>query len=259
MIEALWIGIPLVIGIVMFTGATIVFFRLYDAPGDAYTVEVVGKQWMFYLQHPEGKREISELHVPVGRPVRLEMISQDVIHSFYVPAFRIKQDLLPGRKSSLWFNPTRVGVYHLFCAEYCGTKHSQMGGTIYVMEPADYEKWLDVGSVPTLAKQGEALFQTHHCGGCHGGSQAVKAPPLEGVYGTQVPIMRPDKSTYFVTADDRYIRDSILLPKKEVVAGYEPLMPSFQGVLQEEDILKITAYLKSIGSGSGAKMKETKR
>jgi cytochrome c oxidase subunit 2 len=252
-IEAVWIGFPLLIAIGMFTWAAVVYHRLYDPPPDAYVVDVVGKQWMFYVQHPEGKREINQLHVPIGRPVRLRMISQDVIHSFYVPAFRIKQDLLPGRYTSLWFEPTRIGEYHLFCAEYCGSDHSKMGGMVSVLEPSAYERWLERGSSGiSLAKEGEALFQKHHCGGCHGGSQAVRAPMLQGVYGSQVPIMGRDKEVSFVTADDRYIRDSILLPKRDVVAGYEPLMPSYQGQLSEEDLLKIIAYLKSIGQGSGS-------
>lgn len=248
-LETAWIVLPLIISIAMFLAGAIVYFRLFHAPPDAYEVAVVGKRWMFYLQHPEGKREINELHVPVGRPVRLKMISQDVIHSFFVPAFRVKQDVLPGRYTSLWFKPTRVGEYHLFCAEYCGTNHARMGGTVYVMEPADYERWLERGSSGlALAKQGEALFQQHHCGGCHGDSQAVRAPRMEGVFGTQVPVTEGgSKEPHFVTADDRYIRDSILLPKSQVVAGYEPLMPSYQGRLDEEDLLKIIAYIKSIG------------
>ncbi|MDB5351491.1 MAG: ctaC [Planctomycetota bacterium] len=253
-IEVAWVVIPLIISILLYVLATSVFFRLYRAPGDAYVVNVVGKRWMFTLQHPEGKREINELHVPIGRPVQLQMISQDVIHSFFVPAFRTKQDLLPGRYTTLWFEPTKVGKYHLFCAEYCGTNHSRMAGSVYVMEPADYERWLEVGgSNITLAKQGEALFQARHCGGCHGPSQAVRAPLLDGVYGSQVPVLREgDKVPHFVAADQRYIRDSILEPKKEIVAGYEPLMPSYRDQLGEDDLLKLIAYIKSIGLGKEA-------
>ena len=250
-LEALWIVVPLVIVTSMFVWATILFFEMYTPPGDAYVVSVVGKQWMWKLQHPEGKKEIDELHVPVGRPVKLRMTSQDVIHSFYVPAFRIKQDVLPGRYTELWFQPTRVGDYHLFCAEYCGTYHSGMVGTVHVMDPAEYERWLSRSFVgPSMAKQGEELFVRHHCAGCHRGSQVVQAPRLEGVYGRPVPIQDPKtKEVAFVTADDRYIRDSILLPKSQVVAGYEPVMPSFQGQIGEEDLLKIIEYIKSIGPG----------
>jgi cytochrome c oxidase subunit II len=250
-LEAIWIGVPLALVLSMFVWATILFFEMYTPPGDAYRIYVVGKQWMWKLQHPEGKKEINELHVPLGRPVKLRMTSQDVIHSFYIPAFRIKQDVLPGRYTELWFEPTRVGDYHLFCAEYCGTYHSGMRGTVHVMDPADYERWLSRSAVsPSMAKEGEALFVRHYCAGCHRGSQMVQAPRLEGVYGRPVPIMDPkSKEVSFVTADDRYIRDSILLPKSQVVAGYEPVMPSFEGQIGEEDLLKIIEYIKSIGPG----------
>ncbi len=250
-IEGLWIGIPLVLSIGMFTWSAIVYHRLYDPPGDAYVVDVVGKQWMFYLQHPEGRREINDLHIPLGKPVQLRMISQDVIHSMFLPAFRIKQDLLPMRHTTLWFNPTRVGKFPLLCAEYCGTNHSRMVGWVYVMEPSEYGRWLsEGGSGQSLASEGQAIFQQRGCGGCHGAGAggSVKAPPLEGVYGSQVPILNPgDKEPYFVTADHRYLHDSIILPKKEVVAGYEPLMPSYDGQIQESELLKLIAYLKSIG------------
>ncbi|HEU5118525.1 MAG TPA: cytochrome c oxidase subunit II [Isosphaeraceae bacterium] len=247
-IEALWIGIPLLISMVMFAWSMVVFFELYSPPPDAVEIPVIGKQWMWKLQHPEGKKEINELHVPLGQAVRLKMISQDVIHSFYIPAFRVKQDVLPGRYTSLWFKPNRVGKYHLFCTEYCGTNHSRMGGYVYVMEPADYEAWLKKNSSESMAQEGQKLFVKYHCAGCHGGSQVVKAPRLEGVFGKTVPIMGADnKEVHFVQADDRYIRDSILLPKSQVVAGYEPIMPSFQGQIDEEDLLRIMAYIKSIG------------
>jgi cytochrome c oxidase subunit 2 len=247
-LEAIWIGIPLMISLIMYTWATVLFFDLYEPPGDAFEISVVGKQWMWHLQHPEGRAEINELHVPIGQPVKLTMTSQDVIHSFFVPAFRIKQDVLPGRYTTLWFRPTKAGRHHLFCAEYCGTNHSLMTGWVYVMEQADYERWLsERGSGPSMAEEGEQLFVRHHCAGCHQGSQIVHAPRLEGVYGHPVPIQE-GKDVRFVVADDRYIRDSILMPKSEVVAGYEPVMPSFKGQISEQDLLKIIAYIKSIGT-----------
>jgi cytochrome c oxidase subunit 2 len=247
-LEAVWIGVPLILALVMYAWATVLFFDLYEPPGDAFQISVVGKQWMWYLQHPEGRAEINELHVPIGQPVKLTMTSQDVIHSFFVPAFRIKQDVLPGRYTALWFRPTKVGRHHLFCAEYCGTNHSLMTGWVYVMEQADYERWLsEKGSGPSMAEEGEQLFVRHHCAGCHQGSQIVHAPRLEGVYGHPVPILE-GKDVRFVVADDRYIRDSILMPKSEVVAGYEPVMPSFKGQISEQDLLKIIAYIKSIGT-----------
>jgi cytochrome c oxidase subunit 2 len=249
--EALWIGVPLVISMGMFVWGTAVFYDLYRPPADASLIYVVGKQWMWYLQHPEGRREINELHLPVGRAVRLRMTSQDVLHSFYVPAFRIKQDVLPGRYTEMWFRPTRPGRYRLFCAEYCGTNHSTMGGWVEVMEPADYERWLAEGrGGPSMAEQGKELFVRHHCAGCHFGlSETVRAPRLEGLYGRPVPIdAGPDRPPRFVQADDRYIRDSILLPKSQVVAGYEPIMPSFEGQIGEDDLVKIIEYIKSLGA-----------
>jgi cytochrome c oxidase subunit 2 len=247
-IEVIWIGIPLAIAMVMFTWSVLVFFELYSPPADAVEIPVLGKQWMWKIQHPEGKKEINELHVPVGQAVKLKMISQDVIHSFYVPAFRAKQDVLPGRYTYMWFRPNKVGKYHLFCAEYCGTNHSTMGGWVHVMEPSAYERWLREGETTTMAREGERLFVEHHCAGCHGSSPTVKAPRLEGVYGKPVPIMGADGQVRFVEADDRYIRDSILLPRSQVVAGYEPVMPSYQGQIDEEDLLKIIEYIKSIGT-----------
>jgi len=247
-LEATWIIVPLLLSLVMFVWGTELYFELYEPPADAFEVSVVAKQWMWFLQHPEGRAEINELHIPMGQAVKLTMTSQDVIHSFFVPAFRVKQDVLPGRYTMLWFRPTKVGRYHLFCAEYCGTNHSEMTGWVHVMEPADYERWLsEGGSGPSMAEEGDRLFVRHHCAGCHRGSQIVHAPRLEGVYGHPVPIQRGN-DVRFVTADDRYIRDSILMPKSEVVAGYEPVMPSYQGRISEQDLLKILAYIKSLGN-----------
>jgi cytochrome c oxidase subunit 2 len=250
-LEIIWIGIPVLLALVMFGWGAHLFHSQYAPPADASEIYVVGKQWMWYLQHPEGRAETNALHVPLGRAVRLMMTSQDVIHSFFIPAFRMKQDVLPGRYTSAWFKPTRVGEYHLFCAEYCGTNHSLMKGTVHVMEPADYERWLaESGPGPSMASLGKELFTRHHCAGCHGDSATVRAPRLEGVYGNRVPIQTgsgDDARVHFVTADDRYIRDSILLPKSQVVAGYKPVMPSFEGQISEQDLLKIMAYIKSIG------------
>ena len=229
-------------------------------PKDATPIYVIGKQWMWKVQHPQGRSEINEIHLPAGRPVRLIMTSQDVIHSFYIPAFRMKQDVLPGRLTQEWFEPLKVGRYHLFCAEYCGTEHSKMGGWAVVMEPTDYERWLkgstdengagssDAG--PSMALSGARLFQKYHCSGCHGANSEFQAPKLAGVYGGQVPIMAGD-SVSFVLADDKYIRDSILLPKSQVVAGFKPVMPSYKDVLKEEEVLQLMEYIKSIGRKEG--------
>jgi cytochrome c oxidase subunit 2 len=245
-LEALWIAVPLTIAMSMFAISAVVFVEQFSPPGDADLIPVVGKQWMWKIQHPEGRKEINELHVPLGRAVRLRMISQDVIHSLFIPAFRVKQDVLPGRYTEMWFRPTRVGRYRLFCTEYCGTDHSVMGGWVEVMEPADYERWLqeDPGDA-SMAEEGRALFVQHHCAGCHGANATVNAPRLEGIYGRPVPILEGDR-VRFVEADDRYIRDSILLPKSQVVAGYQPVMPPYAGQIPEEDVLKIIAYIKSL-------------
>jgi cytochrome c oxidase subunit 2 len=232
LMEVIWIVVPLLLGLVMFAWGARLFFKQY--------------------QPPEGRSEINELHMPLGKPIKLTMISHDVIHSFYVPAFRVKQDVLPGRYTSMWFEPSKLGRYHLFCAEYCGTNHSTMRGSVTVMEPADFQSWLSQGGMgPSMAEEGERLFVQHHCAGCHRGSQTVHAPRLEGVFGRPVPIL-DGREARFVTADATYIRDSILLPKSQVVAGYEPVMPSYKDQISEQDLLKIIAYIKSIGPEGSA-------
>lgn len=214
----------------------------FEVPKSAMEVHVVAKQWMWKIEHANGAREINALHVPVGVPVRLVMTSQDVIHSFFVPAFRIKQDVLPGRYTQTWFQPTKVGTYHLFCTEYCGTDHARMGGGVVVQTAADYARWVDAQPQgDSLADQGARLFERAGCSGCHGGSDRVRAPNLAGVYGRAVPV----EGGGFVTADEGYLRDSILLPQKQIVQGYAPIMPAYQGVLSEEDVIKLVAYLKS--------------
>ena len=212
------------------------------APKGAMEVHVVAKQWMWKVEHPNGAREIDALHVPVGVPVRLVMTSQDVIHDFFVPAFRMKLDVLPGRYVETWFQATETGTFHLFCAEYCGTDHSRMIGSVVVQTPADYARWSSAQPQgDSLADQGARLFERMGCTGCHGGSARVRAPSLAGVYGRQVPV----EGGGFVLADEGYLRDSILLPQKDVVAGYAPVMPSYQGVASEEDVIRLVAYLKS--------------
>jgi len=261
-LEVAWIGVPLVIVLGIFAIGTQVFVEMFIPPKDATPIYVIGKQWMWKVQHPQGRTEINEIHLPLGRPVKLIMTSQDVIHSFYIPAFRMKQDVVPGRLTSEWFQPSQVGRYHLFCAEYCGTEHSRMGGWAVVMEPADYEKWLrgspegsgggSSDANPSMASIGARLFEKYHCTGCHGANSEFRAPKLDGVYGGQVPIMAANgKDVQFVTADDRYIRDSIYMPKSQVVAGFDPVMPVYKDVLKEEELLQIMEYIKSIGRKEG--------
>jgi cytochrome c oxidase subunit II len=243
-LELAWTLIPLALFIILFIVAGHDFVRLYRVPEDALPVYVVAKQWMWKLQHRSGRREINELHVPLGQPVRLLMTSQDAIHSFYAPAFRLKQDVLPGRYTALWFTPTKLGEFHLFCAEYCGTEHSRMIGRIVVMPAAEYERWEAAGTEqPSLAQYGFALFRQLGCSGCHAAGSSVHAPSLNKLLGREVHLQ--DGRT--LVADENYVRDSILLPKKDVVAGFEPIMPSFAGQLSEEQIQALIAYLRAGG------------
>jgi cytochrome c oxidase subunit II len=215
------------------------------APAGALEIHVVAKQWMWKTQHPNGAREINALHVPVDKPVRLVMTSQDVIHSFFVPAFRVKQDVVPGREAEIWFQATKTGVFPLLCAEYCGTDHSMMLGRITVMRQEDYADWLTKQPEgDDLAQEGAKLFVSQGCSGCHAEASKVHAPRLGGVYGGIVQLS--DGRT--IKADDGYIRDSILQPNRDIVAGFEPIMPSYSGLLDDGDIQSLVAYIRSMAS-----------
>jgi cytochrome c oxidase subunit 2 len=241
-LEVVWMAVPFVLVMVMFFWGAGLYFSAASPPADALEIQVVGKQWMWHFQHPEGQREINELHVPVGRPVKLTMTSQDVIHSFFVPAFRIKMDAVPGKYTTTWFEATKAGTFQLFCTEYCGAAHAAMIGRVVVMMPTEYERWLQFGtSEETPVSTGARLFQRLGCSGCHAPNATVRAPLLAGIYGKPVPLAGGD----MVIADDGYIRDSILLPQRHIVAGYAPVMPSYQGRLSEEEILQLIAYIKS--------------
>lgn len=243
-LEIAWTVTPLLIFLVIYAWAAWDYGWLYRTPDNAMPVFVVAKQWMWKLEHQNGKREISELHVPLGQPVRVVMTSQDVIHSFYVPAFRIKQDVVPGRYVSIWFTPTKEGEYDLFCAEYCGTEHSMMRGRIVVMPPNKFAQWLQGGAAhPGMAARGFELFRRYGCSGCHTAGSSVHAPDLNGILGRVVHL----QDGRVLTADENYVRDSILLPDKDVVAGYAPIMPPFAGQISEEDIMEIIEYLRSTG------------
>jgi cytochrome c oxidase subunit 2 len=246
-LEIAWSVIPLVIALSFFFWGASVFFTINRPPPDALEVSVVGKQWMWKVQHADGQREINELHVPVGRPVRLTMTSEDTIHSFYVPAFRIKRDVLPGRVSTMWFQATRTGRFHLFCAEYCGTKHSGMIGWIDVMDPVEFQAWLSGGSgSESLASAGSKLFAQHACNTCHRPDSLARGPNLEGIFGKTVALQ--DGRT--VTADETYIRESIVMPNAKIVAGFQPIMPTFQGLISEEGLLQLIAYVKSLSKAA---------
>jgi cytochrome c oxidase subunit II len=242
-LEITWSVIPLGLTMVMFAWGASVYFEINRPPDNAVQMYAIGKQWMWKVQHPEGQREINELHIPVGHPVKLIMTSQDVIHSFFVPAFRTKQDVVPGRYTVTWFTASKPGRYRLFCAEYCGTNHSRMVGWVYAMEPKDYETWLTTGAPEgSLASLGEKLFHQFACANCHHFDGHGRCPNLQGLYGTTVSL----KGGGQVVADEAYIRESVLHPGAKIVYGYEDIMPTFRGQLSEEELTQLVEYIKSL-------------
>jgi cytochrome c oxidase subunit II len=245
-LEAAWMIIPLILAMVMFSWGAVIYVDYRHAPQYTLDIYVIGKQWMWKTQQPNGMREINELHVPVGRNVRLILASEDVIHDFYIPAFRVKMDVVPGHYNTMWFRPTRPGRYHFFCSQYCGTNHAIMGGWVTVMEPSAYAAWLagSTGGETNPVVAGEKLFAEKACISCHVANGTGRAPSLNGLFGAQVLLADGSK----VIANDDYIRESILQPRAKIVAGYQPLMPTFQGQLTEEQILALTAYIRSIGT-----------
>jgi len=245
LLEVGWTLIPTIIAIGIFAWGAAIYVNYRIAPKDTLDIYLVGKQWMWKLQQPNGRKEINELHIPVNRNVKLIMGSEDVIHNFYVPAFRVKMDVVPGRYNTMWFRPTKTGKYHFFCSQYCGTNHAVMGGWVTVMEPAEYASWLsgESGDVNPVSA-GERLFTQFACNTCHIPNGTGRAPSLNGVFGGNV--LLADGST--VVADETYIRESILQPKAKIVGGYQPVMPTFQGLITEEQILNLTAYIKSLQS-----------
>jgi len=242
-LELAWTVVPLLAFLFLFAWAARDYALQFHAPGDAMRVFVVAKQWMWKVEHPNGRREINELHIPVDTPVQLIMTSQDVIHSFFVPAFRNKRDVVPGRYTVMWFQADRAGRYLLLCAEYCGTDHSDMKGQVIAMEPEDYARWTQEGAAHAgLAARGQALFRRHGCMGCHAAASSVHAPELAGLLGRRVPLS--DGSA--VVADETYVRDSIVEPQKAIAAGYDAIMPSFKNQLDEEEIMAIIEYIRSL-------------
>jgi cytochrome c oxidase subunit 2 len=244
-IEYTWVVIPLLIFVGIFIWAGNLYFDMYNPPADGLAIYVIGKQWMWKIEHPGGQREINQLHIPINRDIVLTLTSQDVIHDFDIPAFRIKHDVLPGRYVRMWFRATAPGTYHLLCGQYCGDYHSEMVGSVIAMSEPDYAAWLDqAGSEnapESLAAEGSRYFHSLGCSGCHEGSQVVHAPSLAGIYQQPVPL----QSGQVVVATDDYLRDSILQPAKNVPAGYQPIMPSFQGLVSEEQIIALIAYIKA--------------
>ena len=243
-LEILWTGIPTLICVVLFFWSASLYIQNARPPDASTEIFVVGKQWMWHLQHPEGVREINELHVPVGVPIKLTMTSEDVIHDFYVPAFRVKKDVLPGRYSSLWFQATKTGTYHIFCGQYCGADHAQMIGWVYVMEPSDYAAWLSGGaSHESMAQAGERLFTQLGCVTCHVTDNTGRGPSLVGLYGKAEKL----RSGETRLVDEALIRQAIVFPNSVILPNYPPVMPTFQGQINEEQVLQLIAYVKSLG------------
>jgi cytochrome c oxidase subunit 2 len=243
-LETIWTIIPFVIAMTMFVWGATVYFEQYKPPENAIEVYVVGKQWMWKLQHATGQREINELHVPVGRKIKLIMTTEDVIHDFFVPAFRTKADVVPGKYQTLWFEATKPGRYHLFCAEYCGMNHSGMTGSVIVMEPREFDDWLSGNTGNTTpAVAGQQLYQTLGCASCHGANgEGGRGPTLAGSFGGLAPLQNGQS----VRIDEGYIRESILNPQAKLVAGFGPIMPTFQGQVTEEQLVQLLAYIKSL-------------
>lgn len=243
--EYAWTGATFLLFLAMFAWGARVYFDLQVPPANAIEIYATGKQWMWKVQHPAGQREINELHIPVGRPVRITMTSQDVIHSFFIPAFRVKQDALPGRYTTLWFTATKSGTYHLFCAEYCGTKHSGMVGHVYAMDAAAYDRWLTAGVAEgSLSSQGEKLYHQFGCSTCHDLEGNGQGPSFRNLYGN--PVRLEDGSV--VIADEPYLRESILDSQAKVVLGFKPIMPLFRGQLDEEQVLALIEYIRALGT-----------
>ncbi len=248
-LELAWTIIPLCITMGIFIWASKLYFDMHVPPKNAMDIYVVGKQWMWYIQHPEGNREINTLHVPLGKPVRLILTSQDVIHDFFIPAFRVKQDVIPGRYTTEWFQATKLGEYHLFCAQYCGTGHAQMVGTVIVMQPWEYEQWLaGKSSGVTMSSSGEQLFTQFGCVTCHRSDNTGRGPTLVGLFGKKVLL----QTGQTVVADMDYIRESILDPRAKVVATYQPIMPTFKSQIDQAQLMQLIEYVKSLGGSQSA-------
>ncbi|HEY0160328.1 MAG TPA: cytochrome c oxidase subunit II [Thermoanaerobaculia bacterium] len=243
-LEMTWTIVPLIVFIGIFVAGAWVFFRMQRVPANAIEIYATGRQWMWKFQHPTGQREINHLHVPVGRAIKITAASEDVIHSLWFPSFRVKADILPNRYRTMWFEATKTGRYHIFCAEYCGTLHSGMVGWVEVMEPTEYQRWLAGGSEGSLASQGEKLFEKYACNTCHTSTAGARGPVLAGLYGKT----RQLADGRSVVADENYIRESILNPQAKIAAGFQPIMPTFQGQVNEDDLIRLLAYVRTVGS-----------
>lgn len=244
-VEIGWMVVPFLIFMAMFYWGARLYFSVLRPPDKALEINVIAKQWMWKFQHEGGQRELNELHVPVNQPIKITVASQDVIHSFFVPAFRLHFDVVPGRYRATWFMPTKIGEFQLECSQYCGTNHSKMLGKIIVMSQSDYENWLKLGADNSIASRGQNLFRQTGCNACHTGDSSARAPMLENIYGKTVNLENGET----IKVDDNYIRESILQPQAQIVSGYKPIMPTFQGQFDEEQLLELVAYIKSLSAG----------
>jgi cytochrome c oxidase subunit 2 len=248
-LEIGWSLVPFFVAMAIFVWATVVFFQVVRPPDQTLEIYATGKRWMWRFQHLDGQREINQLHVPVGRAVKITFTSEDVLHDLYIPVFRVKADAIPGRYSSIWFKATKTGDFHIFCAEYCGTRHSGMTGQIHVMEPDDYQAWLSGGGLTgSLSARGEQLFQQLACNTCHVADGSGRGPALAGVFGSQVKL----EGGRTAVADESYLRESILTPQMKIVQGYGPLMPTFQGLVSEDNLMSLIEYVKTLPASRGA-------
>ena len=245
LLEATWTIIPLGLFLIMFVWGALLYFRIYTPPANAMNIYVVGKQWMWKAEHPGGQHEINSLHVPTGQPVQLTLISQDVFHSFSIPAFRVKREAIPGRYTTVWFEATTPGTYHLFCTQYCGTNHSQMIGDVVVLTPEGYKQWLaESTSGASMAQNGERLFASLSCAACHNARPDARGPSLANVFGSKLAL----QSGGSVLADEAYLREAILNPSQHVTQGYQPIMPTYQGQISEEGVIALVEYIKNLDS-----------
>ncbi len=245
LLEWFWTLAPLPLFMLIFVSGAVVYLKAYRGPPDAAVIYGIGKQWMWKFQHPEGQREINSLHVPVGTNVKMLLTSEDVIHSFFVPAFRIHMDVLPERFTSVCFEPTKAGTYHLFCSQYCGTGHSTMVGEVVALEPADYQRWLQSKAEGSLALRGRQAFLKYRCISCHSADENARGPVLEAIFNRTIPL----RNGTTVVADEEYLRESIVNPSAKIVAGYEPIMPTFEGIVNAEDLVALIGYIKSLEKG----------
>jgi len=243
LLEATWTIIPLALFLIVFVWGALLYFRIYNPPANAMNIYVVGKQWMWKAEHPGGQHEINTLHVPAGQDVQLTMISQDVFHSFSIPDFRVKREVIPGRYSTVWFNATTPGTYHIFCTQYCGTKHSGMIGEVTVLTPDEYKKWTE-GSTSgmSLAQNGERLFASMGCNACHTGGPGARGPSLANVYGSKIRMANGSE----VQVNEAFLRYAILNPSQHAMAGYAPIMPTYQGQISEEGLIDLVEFIKSL-------------